>query len=126
MAKIEAIKKWNKTPYQLVKGKRYCFSATGKWIDWYIDTDAKGFERKWLKPFELLKRFPSGKWFSLIGAIDQDKSTQFDIGHLIEKQQAYTATASGTLYCFANDVPIAYYNNKGAIDIIVEEQCILQ
>ena len=122
MTKIEARKKWNKTPYQLSKGKRYCFFATGKWIDWYILTDAKGFERKWLKPFELLKRFPNGKWFSLIGAIDQDKSTQFDIGYLIEKQETYIATASGTLYCFANDVSIAYWNNRGSLDLEVEEQ----
>ena len=122
MAKVQARKKWNKTDYQISEGKTYRFSATGQWTDWYIDIDAKGYERLWLKPFRSLRRFPDGKWFSLIGAIDRDKSTQFDIGSLIEQQATYTATASGTLYCYANDVSFAYVNNKGAINLIVEEQ----
>ena len=121
MVQIEAIKKWNQTPYLLTKGKKYEFSATGQWIDWYITTDVKGFENLWLKPFKILRRFPNAKWFSLIGAIDRDKSTQFDIGLLIDNRKTYIANKTGTLYCFANDVFLAYANNKGAIDLKVEE-----
>lgn len=121
MVQIKAIKKWNQTPYLLTKDKRYKFSATGQWIDWYITTDAKGFEKIWLKPFEPLRRFPNAKWFSLIGAIDRDRSTQFDIGLLVDNQKTYIATKNGILYCFANDVSLAYSNNKGSIDLKVEE-----
>ena len=121
MTRIESRTKWNKTPYQLSKDKCYRFIATGTWIDWYIATDAKGYESNFLKPLEKFRRYPQAKWFSLIGAIDKDKSTLFDIGHLIENNETYIATANGTLYCFANDVPIAYWNNKGFITLKVEE-----
>jgi hypothetical protein len=44
----------------------------------------------------------------------------FDIGHLIETDSVYTASATGVLYCFANDVWFMYWNNKGFIDLQVE------
>jgi len=46
----------------------------------------------------------NAKWFSLIGCIDKRRDTQCDIGRLIETESVYTASATGTVYCFANDV----------------------
>lgn len=40
--------------------------------------------------------------------------------YLIETDSVYTASATGVLYCFANDVWFMYWNNKGFIDMQVE------
>jgi hypothetical protein len=117
MATIKAKSKWNDTGYQLSAGKQYRFKATGEWIDGGIVTTAVGFEKFYLKPFEWMRRFPNAKWFSVIGAIDKKESTKFDIGRFIEQGETYTATINGTLFCFANDVSIAYGNNKGEIEL---------
>jgi hypothetical protein len=55
-------------------------------------------------------------WFALIGAIDSDSSTQFLIG----TQSVSAPVRTGQLCCFANDVPGFYWNNKGAIQLIVD------
>jgi len=95
------------------KGQDYLLSASGIWTDWLIDSDANGYERWWLKPFSSGRRMPKEKWFALIGVIDKDITTGFKIG----TERAWTATASGKLWCFANDVPSRYGNNKGAIEV---------
>ena len=121
MATIEAKEKWNDTGYRLSKGKNYRFTASGKWIDWCIETDANGYSRWWLYLAVLLRRVPKARWFSLIGAIDRRPRTQFDIGRLIRENRVYRAKISGELSCFANDVGFAYGNNKGSIELEVEE-----
>jgi hypothetical protein len=68
-----------------------------------------------------MRRFPEAKWFSLIGSIEKKKNTFFDIGRLIEENGIFTATTSGNLECFANDVWFMYWNNKGAIELEVIE-----
>jgi len=67
---------------------------------------------------------PEAKWFSVIGQIDDLEDTQFDIGELIENREnrsLYEATATGVLHCFANDISFMYWNNRGAINLRVEE-----
>jgi len=64
---------------------------------------------------------PEAKWFSLIGAIDRDKKTLFDIGKLIETGGTYTASQGGELSCFANDLWIMYFN-EGVIQVEVSEE----
>ncbi len=121
MATIKARRWWNKTPFYLETGKTYRFSASGTWIDWTHKASATGFYADKLESCEKWRREPDAKWFSAIGRINKKKNTQFDIGKLLEGDTPYTATASGVLYCFANDVRFMYWNNKGAIDLQVEE-----
>ncbi|MCZ7469725.1 hypothetical protein M0412_04280 [Agrobacterium sp. O3.4] len=110
---VAADAKW--TPLcEIKKGQKYKFSAQGTWIDWYINTDANGYDRFWLRPFAAKKRAPKEKWFALIGALDQDESTAFLIG----SEKIWVAPRSGQLWCFANDMPSKYGNNKGAITVI--------
>ncbi|NTG45241.1 hypothetical protein [Rhizobium rhizogenes] len=95
------------------KGQTYAFSASGKWTDWFIDSDANGYERFWLKPFASRKRMPKEKWFALIGVVDKDMATAFKIG----TEKVWPATATGKLWCFANDDLSRYGNNKGTIEV---------
>ena len=57
----------------------------------------------------------------MIGQIDDLQDTQFDIGKLLAYDSPYEATATGVLHYFANDLWIMYWNNRGAIDLRVEE-----
>jgi hypothetical protein len=45
--KIFAKTRWNDTKIDLIKGNKYKYVATGKWIDWFIVCDADGFPQ-WL------------------------------------------------------------------------------
>lgn len=121
MVTIKAQHRWNNTFYQISAGKKYRFQATGTWIDLSTPASATGYEDLQLKPFEWMRRFPQAKWFSLIGSIEKNKNTFFDIGRLIEENGIFTATTSGNLECFANDVWFMYWNNKGAIELKVME-----
>jgi|EndMetStandDraft_7_1072992.scaffolds.fasta_scaffold00319_4 hypothetical protein len=95
-------------------GRQYKILASGTWTDWFIDTDANGYDRFWLRPFAAMKRAPKEKWFALIGALDKDEETAFLIG----SAKPWTAPKSGELWCFANDMPSKYRNNKGAITVV--------
>ncbi len=95
------------------QGRQYDFLASGTWIDWWIETNADGYERRSLAPFRAARRAPREPWFALIGAIDKDLSTAFRIGTKL----SWTASKTGTLWCFANDLTCMYWNNRGAVDL---------
>lgn len=120
MAAIEARRPLNRTPFRLEKGKRYRFSASGTWKDASHECSAAGYTTEKLRRWERWRRERNARWFSVIGRIDNIRETQFDIGRLIEANAVYTASATGVLYCFANDVRFMYWNNEGSIDLQVE------
>ena len=119
-AKIQANPYWNFTGIRLVAGKTYSFSTHGTWIDFFAPSTPDGYDAPWwlwpvlllLQPF---RRAPRVKWFTLIGAVDSARYWTFRIG--VNKQ--LVAPATGTLLCFANDVPFAYFNNRGSVDLTV-------
>lgn len=117
MARIYARRHWNKTPFQLQRGKEYAFKATGRWWDFSHPCDARGYALARLRRFESCKRCRAARWFSLIGSISRRPDSRIDIGRLIATQATYKAAASGILYCFANDAPFMYWNNFGSIDL---------
>jgi hypothetical protein len=109
---------WVDTEVVLEAGKTYRLRASGRWHDASIDTDAAGYSsvntfQRWT---EGLRRAPAAPWFSLIGAIDRRRDTQFIIG----TECTWRAPASGRLTCFANDVRGFYFNNSGSITLAVE------
>jgi hypothetical protein len=116
-ATIEAKKKWNDTGIELVSGHEYHFAATGQWTDWWIKCDADGFDSPHLllKVFEGLRRSPRSRWFALIGAINEGKPMQFEIG----KDRTLVMPVSGILTCFANDTMGAYWNNSGSVQLTI-------
>lgn len=118
---INSICKWNNTGIQLEQGFNYIFEATGKWTDLNITCDANGYktgDANWysipvLFLTEIFRRQPSQNWFRLIGCIDNENKC-FDIG---TNKTFFMKDTSGILYCYANDVPIAYSNNSGSIKL---------
>jgi hypothetical protein len=120
---IMARNRWNKTAFTMKKGVSYRFTAHGVWADWHTESPATGYTSPLLACFGWLRRMPRAKWFSLIGVIEKNRRWRVDIGRLIEEGLAYTAPASGLLYCYANDVWFMYFNNRGQIELEMEEVC---
>lgn len=113
---ITARSYWNETGVCLIKGHSYRFEALGNWTDSGITCTAAGFHRWWLQPVGKLKRVPEAAWFELIGSIE--RTEPFRIG---ESLVDFIAPASGYLFCFANDVSGFYWNNKGSVVLVVED-----
>ena len=117
VVQIESARYWNNTRIPVKTGERYEFEAQGTWSDAGIVCGPEGYRSPNFL-FVLLASFrrePRAQWFALIGAINGDKATQFLIGTGV----TWTATQSGVLTCFANDLPLFYFNNSGAIDLVV-------
>ena len=106
---------WNRLSDPIEKGKTYRVTASGTWMDSYILTDANGYDRWYLAPFKLLRRMPNAKWFELVGAVN--RRNPFVIGN----ERTFIAAESGFLWFYANDIPGFYFNNKGCVQVIVEE-----
>jgi hypothetical protein len=118
---VEAGRYWNRSEMLLGKGCRYDFSCNPKqqWIDWSTPANADGYESNSfiLRASERLRRFPDANWIALIGAIGASQRYGFKIGISLK---GFTATQTGELCCFANDVSIMYWNNSGSISLTVK------
>lgn len=114
---IRAREFWNDTGVELKAGVAYVLSAEGRWRDLIYRCGPEGFEspNAFMRHFEARRRVPGERWFALMGAIDCDASTVFRIG----ASATVSAPRSGTLTCFANDVPFAYVNNFGSVVLTV-------
>jgi hypothetical protein len=113
---IHAKKFWNHTVIGLKVGQQYLLKAEGKWIDWYIETDANGYSRWYLRPYEIFRRMRRENWFALIGTIGESLNNAFLIGM---GPTDYMPPISGELVCFANDMPGFYWNNYGSVQLTV-------
>ncbi|MBD8527661.1 hypothetical protein [Pseudomarimonas arenosa] len=115
------------------QGRRYRIAVWGGWTDWWINSTPRGFDSTFmLRAFERHRVLPNAKWFALgglvaasdedLGALDELVAEQaFDLTPFLDPGRLWTAPTSGSLYLFANDVPWAYFNNRGAIEVRVEE-----
>ncbi|MBI2185720.1 MAG: hypothetical protein HYU37_01205 [Acidobacteria bacterium] len=124
--KIFAEKFWSHTGIHLKAGVVYDIRATGTWLDasirtgpaGYASTDVSPLKVPFFKLAESRRRVPTANWFALIGALDEDESTQFVIGPGTPAH-GFTPPRDGELTCFANDLRSKYDNNSGAIEITV-------
>lgn len=105
---------WNETDLEVRAGETYIFLAKGEWTDWYIVSEADGYEMWHMNLFRSYKRSPENKWFALMGSIGKT-DTIFLIGRMMKK----TFMKTGKLYLFANDVRGFYFNNKGSIIVTI-------
>jgi hypothetical protein len=107
----------NRTGVAIQESATYLLEVRGDqhWFDAWIETDADGYSRPWLKLAEGLRRVPAANWFALVGTLDGQPETAWVIG----RGSRHTATASGELVCFANDMPCMYWNNWGALVLTV-------
>jgi hypothetical protein len=106
---------WNKTGFRVTAGRQYHFRATGTWKDASNACGPDGYSLMKLMPFVPLRRFKRAKWFALIGTVEG--ADAFVIG----SDRQWTATRSGELWCYANDVSFMYKNNEGSVTLNVEE-----
>jgi hypothetical protein len=110
------------TNITLDPGACYGITAHGFWTDWYVKTDAAGYENAMMKPFDHLKRVPHAKWFALvccIGTPAHNPSTELCsvIGTSGNLSVPETAAPAQTAHCFANDAYEMYWNNYGALSV---------
>jgi hypothetical protein len=108
---IHSRRRWNDSGMDLLAGHVYAYEAQGCWTDWWIQTSAEGYERGWLRPLERFRRFPAAAWFQLIASLDRQPQCSWPLGC----SGRFTSPASGRLWLYANDAPIAYWNNRGAL-----------
>lgn len=113
--RVPARPKWTDAGIAVTPGERLRFEATGTWRDWTIDTGPEGFERAYLRVFAKARRVPAAPWFALCGALNCNEATAFVIG----AGREWVAPAAGQVFVFANDVPWAYFNNQGEIELSV-------
>jgi hypothetical protein len=116
-AVINARDPWNQTGIRLIAGEQYHLRADGQWVDWFVTCDADGYDSVNLvqKLSESLRRSPRDRWFALMGCIGRGTGKLFRIGTGL----SLAPDSSGDLFCFANDAPLAYWNNRGAVQLTV-------
>jgi hypothetical protein len=114
---VSARERWNRVA-DVEKDVEYevTVPAGEEWKDAWIRCGPEGYTSSWLKPFERLRRHPPSRWFALIGAIGDSEP------FLIGRKRVVRPTEAGELRCFANDVPFMYWNNSGAIRVVVARQ----
>ena len=98
--KVDPAVQWQDTGLDIAPGEEYRFEARGRWIDFYIITDADGYTGRFLASEAKNKRAPAEKWLALMGATGQDDAKSFLIG----KESQKTFDTAERLYCFANDI----------------------
>ena len=114
---ISAPKLRNSTGIRIDSGGQYRFAASGTWMDADIACGPGGYRSPNIL-FDLVapfRRFPRARWFELIGAFDANIDSTFRIG----AGRVLTATRSGQLTGFANDIGFLYGNNSGSIQLTV-------
>jgi hypothetical protein len=120
--RIDAARYWNHTGTVADAGQRYTITAApdGEWFDWRIPSGADGYTRWFLTPFLPFLRVRKGangsaRFFSLIATIGESTEHAFVIGH----HYTFQSPISGEIICFANDLPWAYGNNKGFLEVSI-------
>ena len=120
---IVASNKWNATGIHLNKGTRYRIALLGPLDvhDGGIHVTTLGGWPSWcwqrivFAPTGLFRRRPFNPWFALIGSVDKKRSFRIAYDGF-----EFEAPASGELFCYFNDTPFRYRNNKGATQISVD------
>ncbi|WP_432454219.1 MULTISPECIES: phospholipase effector Tle1 domain-containing protein [unclassified Agarivorans] len=127
-SKVLAHRKYNHTGIILVKGKQYLIENThqARWKDGNLqEVDGEGWDRSDVKlglgelPIQIseaYRRVPDADWFSLCATIHDSDEDAFYVGNRIQ----FTATKTGELCLFANDLNSYYGNNTGHLRVQVQ------
>ena len=119
MVTVEARKPWNDTRIDVKTGETLIFTVfPGQWHDAGISSTAGGYNPPLgLRPWGWLLCNQKGRWFELTGAVGRTITTAFAIGD----GGRIRMPATGRLYLFANDVPLFYWNNHGALSVEIKQ-----
>ena len=111
---------WNETGVILQHGYRYDFRivAVNGWVDWFVTSGPEGYksENMLMRCSECFRRIPDAPWFALIGTVEKNLLHSFCIGSGLN---GFEPPISGPLFCFANDVPFMYFNNRGHLKVAI-------
>lgn len=126
---VPASDPWFNTGVAVVPGQRLRIEVPPgqTWVDWFLTYGPEGGTSWAQAPFRPLLRVKTdddgrrAEFFTLVAAI-----VTADAPHVLAQRivvgagpREFTARHAGRLVCFANDVPFAYGNNKGAMRIRV-------
>lgn len=121
---VRADSLWSPTQLSVKKGTTYQFTPAygSRWVDLWLPSGPEGSDhvvmglgyfRGKLRVQTLEgRRIP---FFALIGTIGRNTDHAFLIG----RGCTWTCPEDGELFCFANDWPDKYGNNKGSIEVVV-------
>jgi hypothetical protein len=115
---VTARRPWNNTGVRVGAGQLYDLEATGSWQDGCekpCGPSGHASGKLMLRLTERLRRVPDQDWFTLIVAVDA-RPPLFPAG----SRCTWRAPRAGLLTCFANDVPLMYWNNSGTISLTIK------
>ncbi len=127
---VDAANRYNWSGVRMIQNQTYRFDVKADkddpWVDGGINCDANGWESERLpffketvvSMFEKRRRHPEANWFELIGTVGLNEHHQFRIGTGGAERDC-TATATGGLYTYANDLFSKYKNNKGKMQVSI-------
>jgi hypothetical protein len=113
---------WNDTHLQVQPGETYDLQPQPAqlWEDDTVGVESDGktnwFFRLYMTPFRPLRRAKQVPFFALTGQVGKGPAHQ---AFLIGKSLHWKVTTAGRLYCYANDVKGFYWNNTGAMTLVV-------
>jgi len=111
---VPARKPFFDTGLDVATGQVLQVRGEGTWTDLWLRSGPEGYPTPgYMRRYEPQLRCLGARFFELIGCIDRDESTNFPIGG----RPSVTATATGRLYLFANDLPGFYWNNWGELRV---------
>lgn len=120
--KVDSYSECNNSGILMNTNESYRFEVNPPGQEWWDGKflgsfTAEGRNTAWMYFAVPVVRMPSAKWFSLLGSIDDKRSTYFKIGTYKED---YTPPSNGELVCFTNDVRRFYeHNNTGIISLTI-------
>ncbi len=117
---ISANKTHDLTGVYLRNGQKFQFStASPAWQNNGRNTDCDGYEGG---PLDVLRRHNDLKMMALVGEIFEQNNTNNFTGTYfrIGCGRTWTATKTGYLVCFANDIIAAYNDNTGVVTLTIK------
>lgn len=102
----------NATDVLLQPGVTYQFRAAGTWCDASIECGPDGYDTPKLRFVRWMRRSRRNQWFALMGHAGGQT-------FLIGSAATITATEAGELFCYANDVPLMYWNNTKSVTLTI-------
>lgn len=115
---IDSALEWQDAEIEIEANQSYRFDASGRWVDFFIPTDADGFKGRLLMPKDENKIAPGFNWLALVGRLDSDPEKIFLLG----TRNNINFNNSGTLKCIANDMKKGGFyrkNNWGKVTLTI-------
>jgi hypothetical protein len=123
---VMACERWFHTGFPVVEGDHYRIKVpSGQiWTDWWVESGPAGHATPFQNPLRRFLRFPPSRdpradFFTLIGTIGESLEHAFVIG---AEPCDFQAPVSGELVCFANDLWLMYWNNRGSVRFTIAEK----